>query len=306
MEPHAYVLRTREHEIFQEPTPIDFDQTVTIDVPDAWKHKLDDADIRVLPLVKDQNQRYRDGWCTYTYEHVQAPELEVICGGVNEKTPNASAIWRQGHLLHFGFEQSPADLNENGRGLLLNSISYIAKFTEDRPIVRPPSDRRLLDRSAIDRVVNGTSRDLDPYLDWFFAGKIRKMMQGKTRDELATWYLSTRGFLRADKRAKFIVDEEAKEFGIPPDSPKFIPAAIASWKEAAKEDDLGRRLLTRYVPVGPGEDASPEQWQGWWNDNKRYLFFSDTGGFHWFVDPLAKRRRIPTRDLCGPMRATRP
>ena len=33
--------------------------------------------------------------------------------------------WRQGNLLHFGFEQSPAELNQNGRALLVNAIVYI-------------------------------------------------------------------------------------------------------------------------------------------------------------------------------------
>ena len=42
-------------------------------------------------------------------------------------------------LLHFGFEQSPAEMNEAGQRLLLNSIAYISRFTEDRPIAVTPS-----------------------------------------------------------------------------------------------------------------------------------------------------------------------
>jgi len=56
-----------------------------------------------------------------------------MCGGKNSKVPEYAAIWRQGHLLHFGFHQTPAELNTNGQSMLINSILYIARFTEDRP-----------------------------------------------------------------------------------------------------------------------------------------------------------------------------
>lgn len=296
----------RDHEVFQKPLPVNLRDAVTVEVPDAWKGQLKDAEIRVLPLVEDRSRSYPNGWCTYTYEHVQAAELEIICGGINSKTPKASAIWRQGHLLHFGFEQSPADFNDNGRALLVNSICYIARFREDRPIVRPPSDVRRLDRGAIQRLVEREDRELAPYLDWFFAGELRKALHGKTRAELAKWYGATRGFLRADARAKFVVDEEAREFGVAPDSPEFVAAAIASWNKSTADGPIGRRLLLRYVPSGPGADAPAQAWQAWWDKNRRYLFFSDTGGFCWLIDPLARRRGVPTRALRGPARATAP
>ena len=46
------------------------------------------------------------------------PEVEILCGGINDKTARAAGLWRQGNLLHFGFEQSPAELNETGRVML--------------------------------------------------------------------------------------------------------------------------------------------------------------------------------------------
>jgi len=62
----------------------------------------------------------------------------VFCGG-EKKAATAAAVWRQGNLLHFGFEQSPDELNAIGRRLLLNSIAYISRFTEDKPIAITPS-----------------------------------------------------------------------------------------------------------------------------------------------------------------------
>ena len=276
---------------------------VEINVPSAWKDELDEPTVKILPMVDDRDARYPNGWCTYTYEHIQAPELEIIGGGINSKTPKASAIWRQGNLLHFGFEQSPSEMNDNGRAILANSICYIARFRDSRPIIRRSPVVRLLDRGAIDRLIKNKHRDLEPYLDWFFAGKLRAALDGKTREELAEWYQSTRSFLTADERGKFVVDEQAKRIGIPPEGLEFIPSVIARLKKTSAEKKLGQELLRRYVPSGPGEDASPSEWQAWWNENRRFLFFSDTGGFRWYVDPLAKRRGIPTREHRGKARA---
>jgi hypothetical protein len=280
-----------------------------IGVPDAWKREIADATIKVLPLVSG-GQQYSSGWCTYTYEHAQAPELESICGGVNAKTPRASGIWRQGHLLHFGFEQSPGELNENGCALLVNSICYIARFTEDRPIVRTPSpfysNLRMLDRSVIDRLVQNVDRDLDAFLDWYLSEEEREAVRGKSRHDLAEWYRETRGFLRADKRGKFEIDKEAQQFGVATDSHEFIPAAIEAWNGAGDRGKLAHTLLLRYVPDVFTEAEPTASWRQWWAANEDYLFFTDTGGFRWHIDPLAKKRAIPTKDLRGPARATRP
>ena len=58
---------------------------------------------------------------------------------MNHKTPTAAGLWRQGNLLHFGFDQSPAEMNDNGRQMLLNAIAYISSFSQDRPIAITPS-----------------------------------------------------------------------------------------------------------------------------------------------------------------------
>jgi hypothetical protein len=62
--------------------------------------------------------------------------------------------------------------------------------------------------------------------------------------------------------------------------------------------------VKRYVPEGPSSDASVKQWRAWWRENQPYCFFTDTGGYRWMIDPLAKKRAIPTAKLQGPARAT--
>ncbi len=293
----------RDHEIFNSPLVVDRSRRTTVPTPDAWSGKLAETKIEVIPLVEDTSASYRDGWCVYTYEHTQAPELEIICSGINTKTPKASALWRQGYLFHFGFEPSPAEMNDNGRALLINSICYIAGFRNDRPIVRTPSPfyskLRFLDRGAIDRLVKNESRDFNVYLTHYLAPAAKKQIDGMTRKQVAKWYHDTRPFLRADGRGKFIVDTEAQEFGVGFDESEFIEAAIAAITQNTDKAKLARTLLARYAPDGPGEDAEAVTWKEWWSANRPYLFFTDTGGFCWQIDPLAKARGIPSARLRG-------
>jgi hypothetical protein len=60
------------------------------------------------------------------------------------------------------------------------------------------------------------------------------------------------------------------------------------------------------VAGGPGQSGTAEDWQAWWNENQSYLFFSDTGGFVWQIDPLSKKRGVQTQNLRGIARATKP
>jgi hypothetical protein len=281
---------------------------VQIPRPVAWNDTLDDETIEVLPLVDDPTVRMEPGWCTYVYEHLQAPELEVICGGINCKTPKAGAVWRQGNLLHFGFEQAPMTLNEAGRALLVNSIAYIARFTEDRPIIRPPcvfvSGKRIVDREAIGRLLKRKG-DL-AILAYILAPETHAIVKEKSREEIAEWFVSVGDYLYADEGGRLTVDEQARAFGVAPASTAFLNQTIASLSQPDDRTPLARQLLARYVPDGPDPEGSAEQWKNWQTENEHYLFFSDTGGYRWYVDPLAKTRGVSTSSLRGPARATLP
>ena len=143
------------------PLHIDLETTERRTVPASWAKDMADTRIEVVRLVEERDiKKVRmAGWCVYNYSLDQSPEIEIICGGENTKMPEAAAIWRQGNLLHFGFEPSPDQYNSVGCALLVNAVAYIARFKEDRPIAVTPSiwsgHRALPRRDSIAAALKG-------------------------------------------------------------------------------------------------------------------------------------------------------
>src|SRR5262249_9724281 len=159
------------------------------------------------------------------------------------KTPKAAAVWRQGNLLHFGFEPSPERLTDAGQALLVNSIAYIARFTEDRPVVRAPAGRRCFDRGVVARLTADPSRDLKD-LQYYLSKATYAPLAGKSREEVVAWYEPLRNYLHADGEGRLAVDEEARSFGASPSGPEFFDKALAALDDPARAT-VARRLLGR-------------------------------------------------------------
>ncbi len=261
----------------------------------------------MLPLVDDLDKDWYPGWCTYSDHFEKNPEIELICAGANDKAATAAAIWRQGNLLHFGFEQSPGEMNETGRRLLLNSIAYISRFTEDRPIAVTPSvfaGPAALPRTYVDRRVLGKSDigEIDSMLVPDLAAKLIAM-KGPERQ---AWYKTNRAFLHPSNtpEKRLEIDEQAQALNAPLDTTQFFRKCIEAL--GTERADAARQLLHRYGPSETANFSTIPQWKDWFAENGNYLFFSDQADYRWYVDPLAKKRGIPSADLRGTARASRP
>jgi len=258
----------------------------------------------VLPLVNDHKQRWKAGWCTYAYDFANNPDVEYFSGGVNAKTPTAAGLWRQGNFLHFGFEQSPAEMNEQGGLLLLNSIAYINRFTQDRPIAITPSPFA----GPITRPRNNPARFLrnpEYKVDWvkqMVAPEVWTVVSSLSREKMAEWFDQNQSFLHPNTNHQLEIDQDAVALGVSFDKPEFFDKVIANLRTGGTPAEHARRLLDRYVPIGP-QNGSADQWTAWWQENKSYAFASDSSDYRWYVDPLAKQRSIRTGDLRGPKRA---
>ena len=299
----------REHEVFQSPLPIDLKATTAIATPNDFLGVLKTNTMQVIPLI-DNIRNYDHvindnarGWATHYYEFADMPEVEIFCGGINEQTPESSAFWRQGNLLHFGFEQSPAELNAVGRALLLNGIAYISRFTEDRPIDVTPS---VFGAEKI-----GLSRRRAR--NYFYSGHMDWATNELSAATLASfnWRDQTAGKAWIDANGMWLhpgpgnlleIDTEARSLGVAFDAPEFLPKTIAALRDE-KSRASALRLLCRYAPAGPGPGGDAAAWEGWWKENSAYLFYSELGCYQWYVDPLGKSRGVPTASLRGPARA---
>ena len=305
--PVAYDLR--QHEIFKGPLKVDLTATTNIPVPEQFAHELKtNATIAVLPLV-DNIRDYRTvindnarGWSSHYYEFADLPDVEVFSGGINEQTPRSAAFWRQGNLLHFGFEQSPSQLNAAGRAMLVNAIAYISKFTEDRPIDTTLSvfgpDRIAVSRKRAKGYFTNYPRELTNV----FTAATLASFNGHNSTNAQAWFEAERPWIHPTAENFLEVDGEAKQLSVIFDSPEFFPKTIAALRDD-KTKSAAANLLARYAPQGPGAAAAAATWEQWWHDNSAYLFYSEMAGYRWYVDPLAKKRGVPTKDLRGPLRA---
>lgn len=305
--PVAYGLKTN-HDIFKTPIAIDV-TTTNIPTPGAFVSELKTNNVDVVPLVNGIHRYesvindYARGWCVYYYEFADVPEVEFFCGGINEKSPRASALWRQGNLLHFGFEQSPTQLNDAGKGMLVNAIVYISRFTEDRPIDITPS---VFGKDKIAESRKRAKSYLLNHPDWcadVYAPETLASFDWRNHDAAKAWLNENGSWLHPGPEILLTVDTEAKSLGVPFDAPDFLPKTIASLRNE-KTKNASANLLARYAPEGPGATAGVEAWEKWWKENAPYLFYSELGCYRWYIDPLAKKRGIPTKDLRGPSRAS--
>ncbi len=254
----------------------------------------------MLPLVRETKRQWTPGWCSYTDGFEENPDIEVFCGGENEKTARGAACWRQGNLLHFGFEQSPAELNEAGQRLLLNSIAYISRFTDDRPIAVTPSvfsGPVAYPRAYLDRRLGRDGEAGD--VNWLLEAKLIDQLKPKSPDDVRRWYAAHRGYLHPSHDLKLEIDQDAEKLGAPFDRPEFFEKAIAALDGNSDEVKRAATLLDRYAPLDAPDNDSPKAWQEWFKANRPYLFFSDEGDYHWYVDPLAKKRGVPSGALRG-------
>lgn len=261
-------------------------------------------EVAVVPLVDDYTGNYKPGWTTYEYILSEQPEVELISGGINTKTPEAVGLWRQGHLMHFGFQQAPDELNEIGRQLLVNSIAYIARFTEDRPIIyarSPFAGGATRSRSNLERWLKNTDYSLD-YFESSIDDAVLETVEDRTRDGYLVWMEKNRAYLRPGPDGLIVFDEEARNLRIAYDTHELFERGIEALRDAATRDRAAT-LLARYAPEGP-TSGDTDAWSQWYEANRPYLFYAEWGGYRWYIDPLAKKRGVPTEELRGPSRAS--
>ncbi len=307
MDPIAFDLR--KHRIFDKPFKIDRDKMISIPTPSDFQGEIKEPEILVLPLVADLGSRWPAGWCTHARDFDAYPDVEFLSGGVNHQTPTSAGLWRQGNLLHFGFEQSPAEMNEVGKLLLLNAIAYISHFTEDRPVAITPSvfaGPVAHGRSGLARWLRNPAYSLELCKSLLAKETWKDLSKRGDREPMAQWADDNARFLHPNRDQVLEIDDDLVALGVKFDQAEFFDKVLADLSSKERSSvERARRLLERYVPIGP-DTGDPSAWASWWKENQRFAFASDAGDYRWYIDPLAKRRGVPISEMRGPKRASRP
>jgi hypothetical protein len=301
LDPMAFNLR--EHPIFDTPFKIDRSKLISIATPEDFKEEISDQTIQVLPLSNGATATV-PGWCTYTPDFARYPDVELFCGGVNHKTPTAGALWRQANLLHFGFDLTPPQMTETGRLMLLNSIAYISRFTAERPIAVTPSVFAGKVTQSHEWIVRHTRnpRFSADYIAGLVAPEVRAELDLSSREKLLDWALNKARYLRPNSEQLLEYDPDLLAMKTAFDEPALLDALPALLDGEPSDRERAGRLIGRYIPEFTGP-LSNLTFKTWLDENRRYLFASDSGDYRWYIDPLAKKRHIPTEELRGIRRA---
>ena len=293
MDPLAYDLR--EHRIFETPFKIDRGKMISIPTPKDFQSEIKEKEIVVLPLVADHGRQWRAGWCTHARDFDVYPDVEFLCGGVNHQTPTSAGLWRQGNLLHFGFEQSPAEMNDLGRLLLLNAISLYQSF-HGRPADRDHAVS--LCRPGCARSIGSGALAAKPGIPHGVLPRAcslprpgRSISQRPDRESMAQWADENAPFLHPDQDQLLTIDDDLVALGVKFDQPEFFDKVLAGLGFPRLDPDgpcaaTARALRSRLVRAAAMRIA----WASWWKENQRFAFASDAGDYRWYIDPLAKKR----------------
>jgi len=284
-----------KHTIFNSPLKVEV-KTKEITTPAKYDYRefkkkfKGKKKIEVIEVHKTSPPSKKKGisWGYAIYDDgglADSPESELICGGVTGKGPAYYSILRHGRYLLWGFSCTPEDFTDQGKNLFINSINYIAKFKDDYHIVEKLTDSRKRVMNTIE-----LTRINEAFM-WMLKRDLEEEVLNETEqdlDKLEEWYDENEPYLhKSDK--KLVIDETAKK----EKTPNNMIESIAIWIEMldTKKDKAAKRLLAEYVSK---KEMTLKEWKSWYEENKNYLFFSDSGDFKFFIDERAKKAKTPT------------
>ncbi len=243
-------------------------------------------------LVQNSGKRF-SGAISSAYRFEGGWDDESLVAGCCGKSYPHTAIGRHGNFLQWGFDEPPSKMTEDGRKLLVNCICYITRFAG-----RPPLTRRQ------------TSNRRSAFALRAFADELAEQYEGR-EEELYQLHKDNIELMRyQQKRIRqnvyalwFPIDFELKSLGIASnrrvstlerlislleadrsasDRPDGFLARWMARRAQAKRQATALKLLKRYT----NEDFDTKaQWQRWLDANRDRLFFSDFGGYKFYVAP---------------------
>ena len=248
-----------------------------------------------------------------------SPDAEIISGGSSIKSRNVTAIGRHGNFLQWGFRASPRFMEDAAKLAFVNSIHYIANFdgepaytkrvkgsvprdraldypfrVSDRgqELARAEHERRLkqyeerlalveageLDRLTVSRRGVPKMRDQHYYAKLLNQELVEKI--GENWNQYLEYYLDNYDYLTTVGNTRIDVDPDAQALGIANNDPAILDAAID--RLGGSDDELAARILARYTNES---FDSAGAWREWVDANRDRLYFTETGGYKFLIEP---------------------
>ncbi len=214
-----------------------------------------------------------------------SPDCERISGGVNSKGPYAVAIGRQANLLQWGFYAAPDRMTDSARKVFLNAIVYMKQFDGMRPLVKKEARSRdwYVQYVASARklpTMEAKYRDsYGKYLRSRFPAEVIEKF-GLDATALEQWRKANVEYVFSPKRYQMAIDTDLQKLRLSNRKPEFLDWVVKRLTEDP-EDALALRLAGRYLGKNGSDAKTAVAWIG---KNRKRLFFSDQGGYRWYVD----------------------
>ena len=271
-----------DHRIFQGPLSPELDET-QLQTPKHYSNypagkNLPDH----LPAWLVQDMAFPDmqpGLVADSFGFEDSPDAEWISGGTNSKGPTSLALGRQGNLFMWGFYAPPGNMTESGRRVFLNSVAYISKFKDARPLVArraPARERVFLYMHYVAK--RKSSPRTQEIVEQLFPAELLERTQYDV-DAIVAYYRSNLEYLHRED-GRFLVDEQVKALGLSNRKLEFLDNLAARLAKKGS-DPIAFDLLKRYLD--PAIAPTPEAFPDWLKGNRDQVFFSDVAGFRWFL-----------------------
>ena len=286
----AHALK-KEHPIFKGPLEVKL-ELAPVDTPEAYRKHVDGKDLpaqletwnaQLGRVTKDIDY----GFVAAPWGFEDSPDAEAIASGVGCRNPKAIALARQGNFFLWGFGGDPAQMTEAGRRVFINAICWMKKFDGKRPLVAPQTSPRELVFHYIEWLREAGDEDSMAAAKRRFPDDVREKTKTDP-DKLEAYYKENLDRLcpAGGDSGGFRADPDLDEIGKRPNRKiEFWDAVLARLAKNEK-DEAALRLVARYLP---GKVMTPAELKAWVEENRKWLFFTDVGGFRWMVDEHAKK-----------------
>jgi hypothetical protein len=273
------------HDIFHKPLKVKLEWEER-PMPANYRHWPGGEQLgKTIKVWKVQTKKFPEidpGLVSDPYGFDDSPDAEVISSGLNSKAPNSVTLARHGNFFLWGFSAQPSDMTPEARKCFVNSICYIKQFDGQKPLVRRNTGGR---QWAL--VYAGYLKSIkdEKFLEQLFPEDLRKRF-GSDAEKYLQYYQDNLEYLHpSPSDGKLLVDDDVKDLGLSNRKVELLDRCV-SMLEKGQKSEVALRILKRYTNERFTEGRD---WKAWLEKNRGRLFFSDVGGFKFFIAPQGKQ-----------------